>query len=141
MISAMSETQLSEVKAKYFNRCGNIIEIADFQIPGFKTWLDSEGNEISVGEKIKLISDLNLYMSCEWDYELTYNPNGGTGAKYVEKSTRHAYFDSSKQIKSKDAKITLKDYGYTNGDILEFNGYNISSKNYKIGDIVSLYKN
>ena len=138
MISAVSESQLAEVKSSFVNRCGDIVEVASFDIDGFRCWHDLSGNVVEIGSRIKMLDDTDLYMSCNWRYQLEYNPNGGQGEKHHAYSERHAYF-SNKQMKVTEAEVKLEDFGYTYNDKMSFDGYQIEDVSYKVGNIVTLY--
>ena len=68
MISAVSESLLAEVKSSFVNRCGDIVEVASFDIDGFRCWHDLSGNVVEIGSRIKMLDDTDLYMSCDWRY-------------------------------------------------------------------------
>jgi len=80
----------------YASRVGTRVEIAEFPwISGFAGWVDKDGQEVSAGSYTYLTSTVDLFMSCEFEYSLQFNGNGGTGSMQSLSAVEHVYVDKS----------------------------------------------
>ena len=134
-----STGQLTASLVSYENRVGTRIEVADFPwISGFAGWLDKDGNQVDVGSYIYLTSNVDLFMSCDFDYSLRFNANGGSGHMEPVTATKHVYVDyQTKQAVREDAAVSLPESTFQNED-LRFNGWQIDNQQYSPGQVFAL---
>ena len=136
-----SEGQLTASLVSYENRVGTRIEVADFPwIDGFAGWLDKYGNVVDVGSYIYLTSTVDLFMSCDFDYSLSFNANGGSGKMEPITSTKHVYIDChTKQAQQEDAEVVLPSSTFQNPDV-RFGAWQIDGQLYDPGQAIHLSK-
>ena len=122
-------------------RLGSFIEMADFDIEGFQTWYTKSGQELSIGEKYRVLSNVDFYMSACNTYELTYDPAGGSGHMDSQYAEEHLYFDASTGLSVVDkAQIKLNECEFVKTH-LSCTGWEINRKQYPIGDTATIYSN
>lgn len=125
----------SEV-VSYANRVGTRLEVAEFPgITGFKGWLDKNGNEVEVGSYVYLTSTVDLFMSCDFTYELKFSGNGAYNTQMDPiYATKHVYVDrQTKLIKNINAEVTLPESEYEIDGLVN-RQWNIGGEAYSFGD-------
>lgn len=127
--------QLTADLVSYASRVGTRVEIAEFPwISGFAGWVDKDGQEVSAGSYTYLTSTVDLFMSCEFEYSLRFNGNGGTGSMQSLSAVEHVYVDrSTHQAVKIDATVSLPNSDFQNRD-LRFRAWQIDYQMHYVGN-------
>lgn len=134
---------------KYENRVGTRIEIAgsffENNTDGFVCWNNSDGSILSAGQNITIRYNISAYVSCEYDFQLTYNASGGYGAIESQHGIMHKWIECDNNYiiyKHTYATIRLKEnkFSYIN-DTKSFAGWMINGTPYYPGDVIELTSN
>lgn len=131
--------QLVRHDVTYISRIGQRIKIAEFpNISGFKCWIKNDGEIIFPYEAYILTSTIDLFMSCDFDYTLSFNQNGGLGELDSQTKTKHVYIDlSTKQPIQQDALVVLPECPFENKDLI-CQSWLINGEEYEFGESIVL---
>lgn len=95
-LTSIVDGQLQTELVSYVNRVGTRLEIAEFPwIENFKCWHDKDGNVVDSSSYVYLTATTDLFMSCNVEYTLDFNANGGIGSMDPIHATHSLYIDSS----------------------------------------------
>ena len=125
----------------FTTRLGSFIQMADFDIVGFQNWYTKSGEKLSIGQRYRVIGNVDFYMSACNEYELKYDPSGGSGHMNSQYAEEHLYFNSSNGLSIVDtAKIQLNECEFVKNN-LSCSGWNINRIQYPTKSTVTIYSN
>lgn len=129
----------------YENRIGSRLEIAGsfYSNDGFVSWNTPNGDILLSSDYIILTSNISACISCQHEYKLTYDSNGGSGKMNPQFGIYEQWVDVNDFLyKHSYPLITLLDNNFIpKRTDLQFNGWIINNEYYQPDDIIELTSN